>query len=91
MNKGGFMISIPQAVSGIISMFIATLGVRVIMPIITPILNLDWENTLSKTILTIVVYLVISFIIYIIVYGTILGKSPNVLGLRPEQQNLGGS
>jgi len=72
-------ISIPQIVTGIISMFIGILAIRVIMPIINPILALAWHNELALVTIRLTVYLIIAFIIYIIIYGTVMGKMPDIL------------
>lgn len=87
MNRAGFIIPIPQAISAIVAMFIAFIGIRIVMPIITPILNLNWNSSLAHTLTTISVYLVIVFIVYIIVYGYLTGRTPNILA----EKRKGGS
>lgn len=82
-------ISIPQIITGILSMFLGILGVRVIMPLINPIFGMTWNNSLALIVIKLVVYLVISFIIYVIIYGTVMGKAPNVLNVKKQNDEWG--
>lgn len=79
-DRRGFIIPIPQAIAGIIAMFVGILGVRIVIPIVQPILDLAWNNSMAHALTTVAVYLVIVFLFYIVIYGTITGKKPNILG-----------
>ena len=73
-------ISIPQIIIGIVSFFVVTLGFRVFVPIIQPVLDLQWQNSSALWAIKIVIYLIMVFLVYFVTYGTITGKKPEILG-----------
>lgn len=79
-------ISIPQIVTGIISMFLGILAIRVVMPIVNPILSMTWNNSLALIGVRVAVYLVIATIIYVVIYGTVMGKLPKIIKERIPQE-----
>jgi ABC-type amino acid transport system permease subunit len=87
-NKRGFAIPIPQMISGILAFFIAIIGIRIFSPIIFMVTNFAWKSTQAQTMIQIVVWLIMFFLVYVIVYGTIMGKTPNILGTKTNNTGM---
>lgn len=79
-------ISIPQIVSGVVTFFIATLGIALFSRVVNPIFNLSWASNFTYYGFLLGFYLVIAFVVYVIVYGTITGKTPNIMNKRREEE-----
>ncbi len=80
-------VTIPQMISGVVSFFIAMIGIAVISPFISLVTDLTWKSQMTYYSTLILIYLIIIFIVYIIVYGTITGKKPNIMGGQDQQQD----
>lgn len=66
--------SIDQVVAGIVSFFVAILGIRIFLPIMMMIFGKTWNNGLALTILKLAFFMVIFVIVYFLVYGKLLNK-----------------